>query len=131
MSLRNWRITFENPVVGRALKNSVFLALVGATLGIILSGFVSYVIVKVKSKGSALLESLSFLSFSFPGMIIGVGFMWFLVQTPLYATIWGLLIAYIGTYLPYGVRPLRSAFMQIDQELEESARYLGQAFSGR
>jgi iron(III) transport system permease protein len=128
MSLRNWRIVFENPVVIRALGNSVFLALAGATLGIILSVFVSYVIVKVKSRGSALLESLSFLSFSFPGMIIGVGFMWFLVQTPLYATIWGLLIAYIATYIPYGVRPLRSAFMQIDEELEESARVFGASF---
>jgi iron(III) transport system permease protein len=61
-------------------------------------------------------------------MIIGVGFMWFLVKTPLYATIWGLLLAYVGTYLPYGVRPLRSAFMQIDSELEESARVFGASF---
>ncbi len=128
MSLRNWRTVLETPVVLRALGNSVFLALAGATLGILLSVFVAYIIVKVKSKGSAILEALTFLSFSFPGMIIGVGFMWFLVQTPLYATIWGLLIAYIATYIPYGVRPLRSAFMQIDYELEESARVFGASF---
>ncbi|HBG01436.1 MAG TPA: hypothetical protein DDW87_07685, partial [Firmicutes bacterium] len=58
----------------------------------------------------------------------GVGFMWFLVKTPIYATIWGLLVAYIGTYLPYGVRPLRSAFTQIDAELEESSRVFGASF---
>ena len=39
--------------------------------------------------------------------------MWFFVQTPLYATIWALLIGYIATYLPYGIRPLTSAFVQI------------------
>ncbi len=128
MNLRNWRTVLANPVITRALKNSAFLAVIGATLGILLSIFIAYVIVKVKSRGSALIESLSFLSFSFPGMIIGVGFMWFLVRTPLYATIWGLLLAYVGTYLPYGVRPLRSAFMQIDEELEESARVFGASF---
>lgn len=128
MSLRNWHTVLANPITVRALKNSVFLAIVGASLAILLSLFVAYVIVKVRSRGSAFLESLSFLSFSFPGMIIGVGFMWFLVQTPLYATIWGLLVAYVGTYLPYGIRPLRSAFMQIDQELEESARVFGASF---
>jgi iron(III) transport system permease protein len=128
MSLRNWRTVLANSVIIRALKNSTFLAVIGATLGILLSVFVAYVVVKVKSRGSALIESLSFLSFSFPGMIIGVGFMWFLVRTPLYATIWGLLVAYVGTYLPYGVRPLRSAFMQIDEELEESARVFGASF---
>ena len=128
MNMRNWHAVLRNSVIVRALKNSVFLSIAGATLGIVLSLFVAYVVVKVKSKGSALLESLSFLSFSFPGMIIGVGFMWFLVKTPLYATIWGLLVAYVGTYLPYGVRPLRSAFMQIDEELEESARVFGATF---
>lgn len=128
MNVRNWHAVLRNSVIVRALKNSVFLSIAGATLGIVLSLFVAYVVVKVKSKRSALLESLSFLSFSFPGMIIGVGFMWFLVKTPLYATIWGLLVAYVGTYLPYGVRPLRSAFMQIDEELEESARVFGATF---
>jgi iron(III) transport system permease protein len=128
MGLSNWQAVTGNPIILRALKNSAFLAIVGSTIAIGLSLFIAYVIVKVKSKASSFLESLTFLSFSFPGMIIGVGFMWFLVKTPIYATIWGLLVAYVGTYLPYGVRPLRSAFMQIDEELEESARVFGASF---
>ena len=51
--------------------------------------------------------------------------MWFFVRTPLYATIWALLIGYIATYLPYGVRPLTSAFIQVHNELEESSRVCG------
>ena len=94
-------------------------------MGIILSVFVAYVIVKVRTKTSGLLETLSFLSFSFPGIVIGVGFMWFFVRTPLYATIWALLIGYIATYLPYGIRPLSSAFIQIHNHLEESSQVAG------
>jgi iron(III) transport system permease protein len=125
MSLRHWTAVLQDPLSLLALKNSLFLALTGATLGVVLSIFVAYVIVKVKSKASGALESLSYLSFSFPGIVIGVGFMWFFVQTPLYATIWALLIGYIATYLPYGIRPLASAFVQVHAHLEESSLVCG------
>lgn len=125
MSWKNWIDVLKDPISLLALKNSLFLGVVGATVGVILSIFVSYVIVKVRTAASGILESLSFLSFSFPGIVIGVGFMWFFVRTPLYATIWALLIGYIATYLPYGIRPISSAFVQIHSHLEESARVSG------
>ena len=125
MSWKHWTAVLEDPVSLLSLRNSLILGVGGATLGIVLSFFVSYVIVKVRTKASGLLESLSFLSFSFPGIVVGIGFMWFFVHTPLYATIWALLIGYIATYLPYGIRPLTSAFVQIHSHLEESSRVCG------
>ncbi|OHC67368.1 MAG: ABC transporter permease [Rhodocyclales bacterium GWA2_65_20] len=125
MSLKHWSDVLGDPISLLSLKNSLFLAVVGATLGVILSIFVAYVIVKVKTRAAGILESLSYLSFSFPGIVIGVGFMWFFVQTPLYATIWALLLGYIATYLPYGIRPMSSAFIQIHSHLEESSLVCG------
>ena len=125
MSWKNWIEVLQDPISLLSLKNSVFLGIVGATLGVILSIFVSYVIVKVRTRAAGFLESLSFLSFSFPGIVVGVGFMWFFVRTPLYATIWSLLIGYIATYLPYGIRPISSAFVQIHSHLEESSKVCG------
>jgi iron(III) transport system permease protein len=125
MSWKHWIAVLKDPISLLSLKNSLYLGVGGATLGTILSFFVAYVIVKVRSKASGFLESLSFLSFSFPGIVVGIGFMWFFVQTPLYATIWALLIGYIATYLPYGIRPLTSAFVQIHSNLEESSRVCG------
>ncbi len=125
MSLRHWTAVLTDPLSLLSLKNSLFLGVAGATLGVVLSIFVAYVIVKVKTRAAGLLESLSYLSFSFPGIVIGVGFMWFFVQTPLYATLWALLIGYIATYLPYGIRPLASAFVQIHSHLEESSQVCG------
>jgi iron(III) transport system permease protein len=125
MSWKNWIDVLKDPVSLLSLRNSLTLGFVGATLGVILSVFVSYVIVKVRTKAAGVLESLSFLSFSFPGIVIGVGFMWFFVRTPLYSTLWALLIGYIATYLPYGVRPMSSAFVQIHSHLEESAKVCG------
>jgi iron(III) transport system permease protein len=125
MTLKHWVDVLNDPLSVLALKNSLFLAVAGATLGVLLSIFVGYAIVKVRSRAAGILESLSFLSFSFPGIVIGVGFMWFFVQTPLYATLWALLIGYIATYLPYGVRPMASAFVQIHSHLEESSLVCG------
>lgn len=125
MSMKHWIGVLEDPLSMLALRNSIFLGVVGATLGVLLSIFVAYAIVKVRTRAAGVLESLSFLSFSFPGIVIGVGFMWFFVQTPLYATLTALLIGYIATYLPYGVRPLASAFVQLHSHLEESSLVCG------
>ena len=128
MGLRHWTEVLHDPISLLSLKNSLFLGVFGATIGIVLSIFVAYVIVKIRTRSSGILESLSFLSFSFPGIVIGVGFMWFFVRTPLYATIWALLIGYIATYLPYGIRPLSSAFVQIHDHLEESSLVAGASY---
>lgn len=125
MSWKHWIAVLEDPISVLSLKNSLLLGVAGATLGVLLSIFVAYVIVKVRSTASGILESLSYLSFSFPGIVIGIGFMWFFVQTPLYATLWALLIGYIAIYMPYGIRPLSSAFVQIHAHLEESSRVCG------
>lgn len=125
MSLKNWRLVLADPISILSLRNSLLLGVGGAVLGMILSFFVSWVIVRVRSAASGLLESLTFLSFSFPGIVIGVGFLWFFVLTPLYGTLWALLLGYIATYLPYGIRPLTSALVQIHGHLEESSRVCG------
>lgn len=125
MSWKHWIEVLQDPASMLALRHSLFLAVVGATLGVLLSIFIAYVIVKIRTRASGLLESLSFLSFSFPGIVIGIGFMWFFVQTPLYASLTALLLAYIATYLPYGVRPLASAFVQVHAHLEESSQVCG------
>jgi len=121
----HWLEVLEDPISLLSLKNSLLLGVAGATLGVLLSIFVAYVIVKVRSTASGILESLSHLSFSLPDIDIGIGFMWFFVQTPLYATLWALLIGYIAIYMPYGIRPLSSAFVQIHAHLEESSRVCG------
>ena len=128
MTLRHWEFVSSDALMLRALRNSIFLAVVGATLGVVLSAFVSYLIVRVRTTASSILEILTFMSFAFPGLVIGIGFMWFFVRTDLYATIWALLIAYIATYLPFGIRPLTSTFIQISKELEDASAMSGAGF---
>ena len=125
MSLRHWTAVFDDPTSLLALRNSLVLAVVGATIGVLLSLLIAHVTVRQRRRAAGTLETLTFLSFSFPGIVIGIGFMWFFVRTPLYATLWALLIGYVATYLPYGVRPLASALVQVHTHLEESSLVCG------
>lgn len=125
MSLRHWTAVFDDPTSLLALRNSLVLAVAGATIGVLLSLLIAHVTVRQRSRAAGTLETLTFLSFSFPGIVIGIGFMWFFVRTPLYATLWALLIGYVATYLPYGVRPLASALVQVHTHLEESSLVCG------
>src|SRR3546814_1390703 len=56
MSLKHWIEVLEDPLSLLALKNSLFLAVAGASLGVLLSAFVAYVIVKIRTRASGLLE---------------------------------------------------------------------------
>ena len=127
-TLTHWQSVLGDRLTSRAFTNSVFLALVGATIGIILSTLSSYIIVRIRNAGSALLEIFAFTSFAFPGLVLAIGFMWAFVRTDLYGTIWALLIGYVATYLPFGIRPLTSTFIQIGKDLEEASFISGAGF---
>lgn len=129
LTLTHWQTVLGDRLTATAFQNSVFLALAGATLGVLLSTFASYVIVRVRNRGSVFLETLAFASFAFPGIVLAIGFMWVFVRTGFYGTIWALLISYVATYLPFGIRPLTSTFIQIGKDLEEASFISGAGFT--
>ena len=128
LTLTHWQTVLNDRLLLSSFWNSVFLALAGATIGITLSTLSSYIIVRVKNRGSMILETLAFTSFAFPGIVLAIGFMWVFVRTGFYGTIWALLISYVATYLPFGIRPLTSTFIQIGKDLEEASFISGAGF---
>jgi iron(III) transport system permease protein len=50
---------------------------------------------------------------------------WLAMPIALYGTLTILLLAYVGRYIPLGVRAANASLRQIDSSLEESARTLG------
>ena len=124
----HWKAVLNDRLTVGAFWNSIVLAVGGATVGIILSTLSSYVIVRLRNRGSVILETLAFASFAFPGLIIGIGFMWVFVRTGFHGTLWALFISYVATYLPFGIRPLTSTFIQISKDLEEASFLSGAGF---
>lgn len=129
-TLKHYVYIFENERVYRALGNSVFLALAGATAAMAIAALTAYITVKTKVWGRGLLEGLTFLPWAFPSAALAIGLLWGYVNVPLpiYATLWILLIAYVTRFLPYGLRAVTSTIVQVQKELEEASRACGAGF---
>lgn len=120
-------VLFEYPITQRAIVNSLFLGVVGATLGMLFCAVISFLILRTNLPGRKLLDYLSMLPLGFPGVVLAYGLLqaWITPPLVLYGTIWILLVAYITRDLPLGVRATSSTLTQIHPELEESSLSCG------
>ncbi|MFY0611493.1 MAG: iron ABC transporter permease [Hyphomicrobiaceae bacterium] len=105
--------------------NSFILAFVGATLAMILALVLSYMIHRTKGFGSKLLDFLCVVPIGFPGIVLAMGVLVTYIQTPIYATLWILLLGYITRFFPYGQRNISAVMLAISEELDQSSRMAG------
>jgi iron(III) transport system permease protein len=128
LTLHNYGyILTEYPLSRQALTNSLLLGAGGATLAILLAAVVSFLSLRARLPGHRALEQLAMLPLAFPGTVLAYGMLRAWIQPPLvlYGTMWILLAAYVGRYLPYGVQSTSSTLAQIHPELEESSLMSG------
>jgi iron(III) transport system permease protein len=125
-TLDNYGQVLTDPLLGRALRNTLFLAVVGGAILVVLSGLVAYVVVRTKFVARRLLELISWLPWTLPGIVLSLAMLWAYIRVPgLYGTIFILLVAYVTHGLPLGTRALSGTLAQFSPDLEESARMSG------
>jgi iron(III) transport system permease protein len=107
------------------IANSFILAISGATIAMILSLVVSYMIHRTKGFGSRFLDFLCVVPIGFPGIVLAMGVLVTYIKTPIYATLWILLLGYITRFFPYGQRNISSIMLAISEELDQSSRMAG------
>ncbi|MEW2517170.1 ABC transporter permease [Actinacidiphila alni] len=127
MSLNNYREVLHTPLAFTALKNSLVLGVGAATVVMLLTAIVSWVVLRTKAPGRRLLDMLAFTPIVIPGLVLGLAlsFVYLRSSLPIYGTLLILLISYCTRYLPYGMRYSSAAMAQISPELEESAAVSG------
>jgi iron(III) transport system permease protein len=118
-------ILFQNDVVRRAIVNSLTVAVLGATIGVVLSFLQSYYLHRGKRRLQPTLDAVLSLPLGIPGIILGLGTLILLIRTPLYATLWIILLAYVSRFFPFAMRGVSAMLLSISPELEESARISG------
>jgi len=107
------------------IYNSFILAFVGATIAIILSLVVSHMIHRTKGFGARVLDFLCVVPIGFPGIVLAMGVLVTYIKTPIYATLWIILLGYITRFFPYGQRNVSSVMLAISEELDQSSRMAG------
>jgi iron(III) transport system permease protein len=127
LSLDNYRYLAGFRPFWDAMKNSIILATLTATVAMMLTSLIAWIVYKSRLPGSWLLDFLAFIPITVPGIVMGMALILLYVAFPLpiYGTIWLLLIAYVTRYIPYGMRSASGSILQIHSELEEAASTSG------
>jgi iron(III) transport system permease protein len=110
--------------------NSLWLAGVGATLGVGIGLLRGYSIHRTAARGRGLLDFISTVPIGVPGIVLALGILLAYIRTPLYATPFILLVGYLSRYMPYGQRNVSSVMLALSPELEQSARVAGLSWLG-
>ena len=121
ISLQNYLGIFRSPRLILAAVNTCVLFLGAATLSVVLALLVSWVIQRSRARFTAVLDNAVFLPLAVPSIVIALGVMLFYISTPLWGTIWIIVLGQIIRYLPFGTRTVSAALVQIHRELEEAA----------
>jgi iron(III) transport system permease protein len=134
-TLDNYDFILRYPIFLSAVKTSVLLAGMAATIVAGLTFVMAWIAQRSLPRYGFILDALAFTPIAIPGVIVGAGILvaYLMLPIPIYNTIWILLVAYVTLYLPYGMRFASSGITQIHRELEEVAAVsgagLGQTFA--
>jgi iron(III) transport system permease protein len=131
MTLEPYRTILGYPSLWRSVWNSLLLALGSATLIMLVTSVICWIVVKTKLPGRWLLDNIASLPMVFPGLVLGLAIMILYLYLPIgvYGTIWIMLIAYVTRFMPYGLRYNTTSMLQIHKELEESAAMSGASWA--
>jgi iron(III) transport system permease protein len=132
-TLVNYTTALSLDAVRSALWNSLFLGLCTASIGVVLMGFLSWLIYRSRLPGAGAIEYLLMFPQAVPRLVFAFGMLWawLVFPIPIYGTLWLLLIAYLTVFLPLGLRTISGVILQIDRSLEESAQMCGATWGHR
>ncbi len=111
------------------VKNTVLLMVVTATLVMLLSVLISWVVIRTGFKWKKLLDAAAFLPHAVPSVVFALALAIFALslRLPIYGTIFILIFGNTIKYLGWGTRAVNSTMIQIHKELEEAGRVHGMA----
>ena len=115
----------QSDITVRGIKNSLFLSTAAATIGVCIATIISYTIHRMKTKFGGWLDFVTTLPIAVSGMVMAIGFLAALIKTPLYGSIYLLLLAYVVRFFTYGQRSISGIMMALSMDVEESSRVCG------
>ncbi len=128
-TLDNWKTVLGDDQFLGSLRNTLVLAVGTAAVTVVVHSLIAYIAVRTRYAGRRLLDFISWLPFTVPGIILGLALLWLFLGVnflrPLYGTTALLIIAGVISGMPLGVQVIKSGLMQLGGELEEASRIAG------
>ncbi|WP_066477911.1 iron ABC transporter permease [Bosea sp. WAO] len=125
LSFDIYRRVLTNPMISRAVLNTVILVVSSATIVMLISCLIGWFTVRSNSRAGKILDALSFLPMAIPPIVLVLAILLLYLNTPLYGTVWILVLGHVTIYIAFGVRTMSSALIQIHKELGDAALISG------
>jgi iron(III) transport system permease protein len=126
---QHWKTVLGDPVFIRSVANTVIISISTALLGAVLSLIIAYIVVRTQFMARPLLDFLSWLPYALPGVILGLGYLWLFLGTPVLRELYGsavlLVLALTVSDMTTKIQIIKTNLLQVGAELEEASRVTG------
>jgi iron(III) transport system permease protein len=130
-TLVHWSEVLSAPPFLRSVVVTIALGLIAALVGTAIFTLLAWTLVRTNLPGRTAINFLTWLPWAVPGIVLGIGLLSLMLQTPVVSMIYGttipLVLAIVIKEMPIGVQMLKTAVMQVSGEMEEAARAAGAA----
>lgn len=128
-TLLHWKEVLTDPTFLDSAWDTVVIGTAAAVVAMILFPAIAYLVVRTKYVGRGVLDFVTWIPVTIPGIVIGLAFLWMFLNNPVlrpaYGTVAGLILAFTIAGMALGVQLIKAGIMQISMELEEAARVGG------
>jgi iron(III) transport system permease protein len=125
----HWSQLFNDNLFTAAVKNSLILGFGSMIVGMVVYFAVAYAIVRSSLPTRGGIDVMAWLPVAVPGLLLGLGLLWLYLGTPLrtvlYGNLLGLMIAIVISHMATGTQQMKSAQLQVSNDLEMAARTCG------
>lgn len=126
LTLANYVNLFQRPDIVEATFNTLQLAMIAATITMVLAFVVAWVVVRQKVRGRLGLDALAFVPHAIPSVSVAIALVALYLSptmawTHIYGTVIIMALAMLTRFITFGSRQANSAMTQLGQELEEAA----------
>jgi iron(III) transport system permease protein len=125
LTLENYTRMLKRSNVTESILNSLAYSTIAASLGVALTSVAAWIVYRSQIWGRGILEYVCMVPLAIPQTVLAVAFLWTIVHTPIYGTMWALIVAYVAGFIPFSIRSILPAMTHIDASLEEIGRICG------
>jgi iron(III) transport system permease protein len=128
-TLRHWTAVLREPKFIRAVVNTLILGAGSAALAIVVYSLMAYVTVRTRFAARWAFDVLTWVPFTIPGIVLGLAYLLFVLQTPVLKPLYGsmgvLILVSTLAVMTVVMQLLKANMMQLSFDLEEASRTLG------
>ncbi len=125
LTFANYRRVISSPDVQDALGNTVLLVLMSGFAVMLLSTLIAWFSTREKGFIARAIDVLSYLPTAIPPIVMAIAMLLLYLRTPLFGTVWVLILGQLCIFIAFGTRTMATAFLQIHKDLSNAALVAG------